>query len=353
MESLKVTEYSDPYEFLNDITIKNRFNKEYSCDWIYRGHSDSSYPLLPTIVRNFKIEEIDGYLKNIVLKDGPNLLENRVDTVFDAFPERHKINKQYLRRLNDIILLNILESYMVQQFLFESNKAVLDVPSLNAGDFNFWYLTSNIDFYIKKYLMVDESSKLVDLVTNKPINESMKFTLHEQDTERTFGGNFFNYFNLLNITEHSLSRHHGVPARLLDWTSDPLVASLFATIGHDRQQKKDICVWRLNKRNIYNFLQVHDKIIQKGLKFLTLQKGLFIEISHFDDYYLFEGEWPTLEKYILYYLNSFDGILEKIILKAERVDDLKKLLNTMEYKKHIYMPIYDNVGQYIKPVFMK
>ncbi len=352
MESLKVSEpvvqvvHKDPCEFLKDIIFnQNRFNYDYSSDWIFRGHSHSSYPIIPTIVRNINIKKIQKYMINTILKDSPRAIENRVDAIFDRLPLDYKKNRTYRNRLVNIIYLNFCESYLVEKFLSESNKAVLEVPSLKASEFNFSLIGDKLDSYIKKYLAIDDKNNAANLKTMEPVHTPLKIILHEQNAEWKGYGNFF---NCLNITEHSLARHHSVPTRFLDWTTDPLVAALFATITDSRQKRKDICVWRLNRRYIDNFLRVHDRIIQKGLKFLTLQKGLFIEMSFFDDYYLFKGKWPTLEQYIQCHHKSSNGILEKIILKSEKVNDLKKILDTMGYKKHIYMPTYDNVGEYIK-----
>ncbi len=350
MRSLKVHEYEDPVDFLYKVTSLDRFNNDYSSDWVYRGHSDSSFPLLPTIVRNFNYASIHNYINTTILKDGLMLVENVVDSIFNQFSKHYKTIKNENKRLTQIIYLSILESYLVDEFISESNRAVLEVPSLDLKQFDFLNFSTTIYSIINKYLIIDEKTKAIDPESGKPLLQPLKFILAEQNREYINSRNISNYSN---ISEHSLARHHGIPSTLLDWTTDPKVATLFATIREGRRKRKDICVWCFNKRYVDQYISIHDKIILRGLKFLTVQKGLFIEMLSFYDHYLFDGKWPTLEQYILNYQNSLDGILEKIVLKSERVDDLIKILDTLGYKKHIYMPTYDNVGQYVTPEFMK
>ena len=67
-----------------------------------------------------------------------------------------------------------------------------------------------------------------------------------------------------------LARHHGVPVRLLDWTSNPLVALYYACVdGDDENLDKDGAIWmfmrktHLKREHYYDIYNPEEKSILK------------------------------------------------------------------------------------------
>jgi hypothetical protein len=81
-----------------------------------------------------------------------------------------------------------------------------------------------------------------------------------------------------------LARHHALPVRILDWTTNPLVALYFACSGEEKP-KKNGAIW----------------------VFLRRQHGHDVFLDPFDERYLRKHPWEVKGAKILYAPTSLEG----------------------------------------------
>lgn len=154
----------------------------------------------------------------------------------------------------------------------------------------------------------------------------------------------------------ALAQHHGIPTRLLDWTDDPIIATFHAANSTTTSfAPNELAVWALSKQNLpqYTFdngkrKHTYDPITfvnpaRHMNPFLMAQRGVLTDVYFANRYYLEYGQWPDLET-VFANAKAASPSLRKFVLKSSHIPELKILLRREGYSTARIMPSLDNVA---------
>lgn len=162
-----------------------------------------------------------------------------------------------------------------------------------------------------------------------------------------------NYLNRMQEWFHStvaLSQHHGIPTRLLDWTTSPQIAAFYA--ADEAQKDSNIVVYALNTERIKDSDLELKRIRSNVSQYIDAQRGLFTLDTNAEEYYLKFGDWrdiETLVRAIPYNFGPYEKtVMRKIVLPASEANHVLRLLSLERVSNAYLQPTLDNAAKAVK-----
>ena len=168
---------------------------------------------------------------------------------------------------------------------------------------------------------------------------------------------FENYSTFLDPTSHPLGiskcnflmQHHGLPTRLLDWTTSPLVALYFA-VCDDKKDNVDACVWKLDPSGL-------NRSYKENFP-LECDDALYTDISNKPKFLAIHAPYTSLRmmaqrsEFTLHTHysaindnNRIPVFLEKITISKKIKSELKDRLNSLGINRGSLFPDLDNIAR--------
>lgn len=203
---------------------------------------------------------------------------------------------------------------------------------------------------------------------------------HGPKLEKSILRSFKKYAYSENIKDYSIwyllsvAQHHGLPTRLLDWTSSPLVALHFATKDISKYNK-DAAVWCVNVGDTHKQLptDLTDILSKEGaFIFNTEMLGEFVDsldkldanARRFGKFVAF-FEPPSLDSRIINQFGFFSimpdatallndwlktdaGQHRKIVVPKELKWEIRNKLDQMNITERVLFPVLDGLSDWLK-----
>ena len=279
----------DPHEFLKELelTHDNWYLKNFSFTgryhrWIFRGQEDSTWDLtFPSFRKeNEALLQSTGSIGVNVL--GEEDRERYISKCLgrdDGRADLGKVDKLFLRGFQ--------ERELVELFFSNADRIGIELPKLPEF--------TETKFFKVLDAMFDSQSIM------KPFDPPRFFDVNET---------------------YCIARHHGLPVRLLDWSSQPMIATYFAARGvldqpHKKFERIAVWAWGVDERDWYRKIPGLEHYVPRTARNpnMQAQKGSFVIATGADMYYLKYGEWPSMTDLIEVAIEAFAGKYAMPILK--------------------------------------
>ena len=285
-----------------------------NCSWVFRGHQDASWELVPSAFRTIKINKLAPLIKKI--KSEPTFQS-------DWFLKSSKEHKT--------------ASYI----------------------YSACYLAIK-DFH-RLALEIGLTDELVEL--NDPFGMA-GFDIRSDGNRE--------YYKFCDLQIVGLAQHHGIPTPFLDWTRKPEVAVHFASQIDENIQNADLAVYALrssehvstlvpergpasilesyiaNPEGRFVRLPYFTKLDAPAKNsYLAAQHGIFTILQSLEA--LFKtGICPSLEDAIKGMKDFEQPILRKFILHKNHRSDLRKLLDREGLTEAHLKPSFDSIASFVR-----
>lgn len=269
------------------------------CPWVFRGHADSEWELLPRIWRQREIDRLNHKFPSMISVMKSDIQnEGHYDLVSLGYPEHD--------RLQNVFISNLFERRLVRFFGHLGEEIGL-IP------YQKW--TRKTEVYANLYL------------------DTMMYSYPGE------------YLDLLSIAQHN-----GIPTRLIDWSRDPLKALSFSIFSECNSENSSIICLNTNFiNNIENISDPHKIYIVESNKTnnqnIMAQNGIFTIIPDSTKFFYENNYFPNLNYYSTYHE------LKKITFPRSIVEEIRSLLVRERISPAHLMPNLYNCAQTAEALF--
>ncbi len=295
--------------------------------WVFRGHADEKWPLLPSAWRT----------------GNPIISAARAEAArrFERVKPVQRLHWAYGNHVTGQTQFGANDAELQKRLTVEATGELLPV----------------FDF-----LLNSDRLGLATPVLQLPADPTLNPDWLSGEGDPLVGDDFFGFSDIPHYI--ALAQHHGLPTRLLDWTHDPVNAAFFAVeaIAGDEPQS-DIAVWAIHRRRAMRvegkpcpFPRLFDgkvgdgdnrevrpkiEIVRTPMRenfFLAAQSGQFTSISASGiDFMQRGGLRPSLETFVAE-SEIKETVLRKIVLPRHCVTELASMLEREEVSRSRLMP---------------
>lgn len=326
-------------EFLNALRRSNDYWwEDHQSPWVFRGHRDESWPLLPSAWR-----------------PGNKIIETAKDEAAQRFERVNPVQRLHWAFGNHVTgqtQFGEKDTELQKRLTIEATAELLPVYD---------------------FLLTCDRLGLSTPIAQLPPDPTLSPDWLIGAIDPLVGDDFFRFSDIPHYI--SLAQHHGLPTRLLDWTHDPIKAAFFAaeeSIGN--QPQTDIAVWAIhgqramvvrgkpgifpvmyggkaedgnNEDPIFPTIEIVRTPMHENF-FLAAQSGQFTSIRASGiDFMHRDGVRPSLDEFVGE-SDAGETILRKMTLDKRCVSELTKMLTREEMSRSQLMPTHDNVAADVK-----
>lgn len=271
--------------------------------WVFRGHGDSDWPLVPTAWRTTNrhpaVAAAIDYFDGLV----PKTLDVRQLDRTGTLPFPPTFDRDAARA---VVVQANAELALIAEFVHRADSLGIHVPGHLPPEFH-----AGLTFEVNRPIAADD---FIDLQ--------------------------------FSDQQAALAQHHGVPTRLLDWTDDPLTAAYFSASSKPVGDR--IAVWALNERAANHVRVELWPGVGWGIRtirpprapnaFLRAQRGAFTVCYGGGLFALVNGgRFPSLEDYAAGAVVN-GAVLRKVTLPAACAEEALSWLERHHITRHELMP---------------